>query len=390
MQSNSSSFLRNQNFRQLAKDLSKFGVIVIPVFANNSARQKWEDRVWAALDDMPEYKVKGKTAQRVLGGFGALGNPSSFHHPVIQDLRTKLKTIISRPLFRALVEELRLHPDTRLEMLFDRVCIRYKEFGAVSAETWHRDIYDGPKFGHRSLPKTLNNGRGYDEILGGWVNLSDRPTYFKAIAKSHQGEDARRAQQKGGGFSQLSESQIRKEKVDERLTSQAGKRIGSVTANIDGSIIVPSGHQVIFFQRLLHAVASGPGPSIPQLRLFVGHRLTQERTPLFNLERVIQTSAVPRIPSGQIPPMFSQNHYAFFQKPNKYQRWGESTFKSVCLFKRETTSGNVYYTPGSQYNINVDANRKRYMPSLASMGFEPYSYSALNFSTMTPELFVRE
>lgn len=377
---------RLPKYTKTASALAKYGVVVVPVFADDAARQKWEDRMWKALDSMPEYKVKGKTAQRVLGGFGALGNPSSFHHPDIQTLRMKLKKNVSMPLFRALKHRLGLNSKTRLEMLFDRVCIRFKDFGAVSAESWHRDIYDGPKFGYRALPKTLDDGKDLDEIFGGWLNLSNRPTHFKAIVQSHVGDDAKDAQRKGGGFATLTEAQIRKQRVEERLKRQANLKIGTATTNGDGLIVVPPGHQVIFFQRLLHAVASGPGPVQPQLRLFVGHRLTQESTPLFPLERVINNNAVPPIPSGQMPPMFSQNHYQFFASHDKYQSWAGSTFQPGCLFARKTTSGKTYYTPGSKDDIDKDANKKRYMPSLSSMGFSTYAYSDRSIAALTPEV----
>lgn len=70
-----------RRYEKTAKALHKYGVVVVPVYTTDTERKKWEDRFWQALDEMPEYKVRGKTAQRVLGGFGAFGNPSSFHHP---------------------------------------------------------------------------------------------------------------------------------------------------------------------------------------------------------------------------------------------------------------------------------------------------------------------
>jgi len=377
---------------ELAAHLATYGFVVIPVLRDPNARKMWEARMWSALDDMPEYRVKGKPAQRVLGGFGALGNPASFHHPTVQELRKNLKAFVSKPLFAALARQTMTPTpaDVKLEMLFDRVCVRFKHFGSVSSESWHRDIYDGPKFGHRSLPETLNDGRAPDEIFGGWLNLSDQNTHFKGIAKSHLGQEARAAQRGGGGFSQLTPQQVSSQNVEARLAAQAGQTFGRASASSApgracGSIIVPPGHQIIFYQRLLHAVAGGPGPTEPQLRLFVGHRLTRESAPLFPLERVISTNAVPCIPSGQTPPMFSQNHYAFFQKENRYQRWGAATFKAPCLFARRTTSGEVYYTPGSRDDVDPEANRKRSMPSLASMGFPVYAYTASTLRTLTPE-----
>lgn len=357
---------------RLASHLRKYGVVTIPVFDARS-RAEWETKVWSAMDEFPEYRVQGRTVQRVLGGFGALGNPSSFHHPTIQALRNHVKQTVSIPLFRRYN-----HRERKLEVLFDRLCVRSSDFGDVTKESWHRDIYDGEKFGLRNLP-------GDDEIFGGWINLSDRSQRFVGIAKSHKGADAKAAQRMGGGFSQLTEAQIRDQAVLERLARQAGRRIGSVVADDEGHLLVPPGHMIVFFQRLLHSVAGGKQPKEPQLRLFFGHRLTHESTPLFPLEEVLTNNAVPRIPSGQVPPMYSQNHYAFFSKTPRYRDWAHKTFKRQCLFQRTTPKGDAYFTPGSADDRDPNANRQRTMPSLAAMGFAPYQYSTGSRATLTPE-----
>lgn len=58
------------NFGAYAKDLHEFGVTVVPVLDDES-RKSWEALLFQAMDEFPEYKVKGREAQRVLGGFGA-------------------------------------------------------------------------------------------------------------------------------------------------------------------------------------------------------------------------------------------------------------------------------------------------------------------------------
>ena len=63
-----------------AEDLATLGVVVFPIMREDE-RSIWEQEMWDAIDEFPEYKTKGRNAQRVLGGFGAFGNPSSFHHP---------------------------------------------------------------------------------------------------------------------------------------------------------------------------------------------------------------------------------------------------------------------------------------------------------------------
>jgi len=362
-------------FERSANTLTTHGVVVVPVFKDDASRGVWESKVWSALDDMPEFNAQGKKVQRVLGGFGTLGNPSSFHHPTMQRLRYRVKKNFSHPLFKALSND----PEANLEMLFDRVCVRCRRFGSVSKESWHRDIYDGPQFKLRALPPG-------DEIFGGWLNLSDRDTHFVAILGSHRGIDAKEAQQRGGGFAKVPASEHKA--LDTEALKQANKQLEMLTTNENGHVVVPPGHMIVFYQRLLHAVAGGVQPQDPQLRVFFGHRVTNEASPLFPLDEVITNNSVPRIPSGQMPPMYSANHYQFFSTHEKYRNWGGNTFKPQCLFRRKTKSGAVYFTPGSKDDLDRDANLKRYMPSMASMGFEPYAYSEKHKITMTPEKMV--
>jgi len=371
-----------------AYDLQTHGATVVPVVSDEELK-KLQSRMWKCMDDFPEYKRQGRDVQRVLGGFGALGNPSSFHMKQIRRLRYYVKKYVGFPLFRDYVNSLlgADGDDVRLELLFDRLCVRCESFGTVSAENWHRDIYDAAKFGLPPLPRSLPGGK-MDEIFGGWLNLSDVDQYFVGILGSHHGDAAERAQEKAGGFATLTEQEIDDQQVNERLAMQKNARYGhTLRTNDKGHIVVPPGHQLIFFQRLLHAVASGKQPKAPQLRMFVGFRLTTMKAPMFadTFESVVENFAVPRIPSGQIPPMYSNNHYAQFSKPNSHFRtWAESTFKRTCLYDRP----GGYSTPGSRNNLDMHANKNRYMPSLSVMGLsddmEPYSVS--DRKTMQPEL----
>lgn len=107
--------------------------------------------------------------QRVLGGFGALGNPSSFHDPVVRQFRRKIKRLAVRPVMQDYTR--RKFGTTRnfaLEALFDRLCVRMDDFKSPSAEAWHRDIYDANTYGLRPLPHSLPQG-SQDEMFGGWT-----------------------------------------------------------------------------------------------------------------------------------------------------------------------------------------------------------------------------
>ena len=369
-----------------ARMLYRHGVITRPVFNDDVTRQESADRFWRAMDEFPEYKITGRNVQRVLGGFGGLGNPSSFHHPTVQSWRVHMKGLMT-PLFLEYAR-LRGFKNAKLEKLFDRLNVRCEAFGAVTAEEWHRDIYDGEQYKLRPLPCSLVDATGAnvpDEIFGGWVNLSDRPQRFVAIVGSHRGADAMEAQRKGGGFAKLTPQQIEDQNVHARLLRQANRTIGTSHTNEEGHIIIPPGHVLVFYQRLLHSVAGGKQPAEPQLRIANGVRLTGENVPLFDHDVVIANNGVPHIPSGQTPPMYSANHYSFFSTTPRYRDWGLHTFKDVCLFERTVkATGQVYYTPGSKHDQNKKANTGRYMPSLVEMGLEPYPYTPEAIKALTP------
>lgn len=373
-------------YKTLAEDLLKFGCIVFNAVNVEDKLKKLQDEVWRAIDEFPEYKVKGRNAIRSLGGFGAMAPPSSFHHKTIRKLRKNIKNKISKKIFKEYIKiKYPSASDIKIEMLFDRICVRSEDMGLVGNESWHRDIYDGKHFNIRELPDTLPGG-DQDEITGGWLNLSDTDQKFVGIIGSHIGEEAKKAQKIGGGFALYTKQQIIDNNVDERLRQQANKQYGNIRTDSKGKIIVPPGCQLIFYQRLLHSVQGGKQPKEPNLRLFIGHRLTTENNSLFeNIDYVMDNAAVPRIPSGQMPPMYSNNHYGFFSKKDKYRLWAQTTFKDVCLFERMTPDGRKYYTPGSK--INTTANRGRYMTSLKEYGLwdEDYKYSDEDRLIMKPE-----
>ena len=370
----------------MASDLLQYGVAVVEAMDEGS-RVWWEERLWRSMDTMPEFKVRGRMVQRVLGGFGALGNPSSFHHPTIRQFRRKMKHLVARDLFRDYVRKRFPAEATavRLETLFDRVCVRCEYFKEPTPENWHRDIYDGIGNGLRPLPYSLPDDTP-DIIVGGWINMSPTPQHFVGLVGTHNDP----LDSDVGGFTTYTADQIRRFKFNERLAQQANKTFGqTIQCTSSGEITIPPGHAVFFFQRLVHSVKGGTQPTDPSLRVFHGYRLTTETVPLFDHEGVVLNGAVPRIPSGQMPVMYSKNHYAAFSNPNetRWRNWGRTTFVDTCLFRRTTTSGGVYYTPGSQGDVNRAANKGRYMPSLRELGLwnESFEYSREERDALDPQ-----
>jgi hypothetical protein len=366
----------------MAQDLSQYGIAVLPLM-NDTSRVKWESAIWTAMDEFPEYKIKGNDAQRVLGGFGALGNPSSFHHPVVRSLRRMVKRNVVPVLREYSLKVIGQTEHVNLESMFDRLCVRYEPFLRPPAEVWHRDIYDTEAYKLRPLPKSLPGDRE-DIVLGGWLNLDHREQTFVGLVGSHD-EPISGIK----GFAKFNDSEIVQFRFNDRLKEQGSQLYGdTLRTNSKGEIVVPPGHLILFLQRTIHSIKTGVQPNTPALRFFHGFRLTGENVPLFNHDEVVQWGGVPRIPSGQIPTMFSQNHYAAFvnASTSRWRDWGNMTFKEECLYER-TSSGYTYKTPGSIDNINPIVNKTRSMPSLTEMHLmsEEFAYSVSDRAVVSPE-----
>jgi hypothetical protein len=114
------------------------------------------------LTEQPEFEFK-IPIQYVLGGFGALGHASSFHHPDVRFIRNYVYDHVKPKLGT-------IYSDYNLELLFDRLCIRTKG-NSLSKETWHRDV----------CPTKLDN----DIILGGWLNLGPVTQHFSCAPGTH-------------------------------------------------------------------------------------------------------------------------------------------------------------------------------------------------------------
>jgi hypothetical protein len=131
------------------------------------------------LNGQKEYKVSNPDTIFVVGGFGALANPSSQHHEEIRKLRRSVYNYM-RPLFAA------KFPGKFLELIPDRFSIRNKNL-PITAESWHKDV-----------TAVVEEG---EHIFGGYLNLDANQTqYFSCIPGSHLEPTP------GEGFAKLSEA----------------------------------------------------------------------------------------------------------------------------------------------------------------------------------------
>lgn len=212
------------------------------------------------LSEQYEFVHSDPTQQFVLGAFGALGNPSSFHHPQIRQLRNSIYEHML-PLFAS------QFPSKHLQLLIDRFCIRRAKT-TVSGETWHRDI---------SFPNMPH-------IYGGWVNLDSVSQYFSCVPGSH-------------------------------LTYEAGIGFDRVTNTHIGTLIeIPPYHLIVFNERIVHEVRRFKHVR-NSYRLFMKYAITEQAIQLFqDIKTILTDQAVPPISTTQIPPMYSKLHLVNHQQ----------------------------------------------------------------------------
>lgn len=292
-------------------------------------------------------KFAGQPLIHVLGGFAALGNPSSFHHPFIRTLR-EWAFAHTYPIFgefenarsKHKSEEKHNRPfDRNLELLFDRVMFR--RVGQVpSKESWHRDTTP-------TNPKSIARAQTGDDIFGGWINLDTHDQFFSAVPSTAVPGDP--ALDYYGGFEMI---------PDEEVATAKAYRASNPP------IKIPPGHKIIFFQNMTHEVV-GKKVKHVMYRLFTGYRLTSDSNTLIQqLDRMIDEQDTVPLKSGQHPPLYAANHVSF-HKWKLTVPWSISTVDPRLLVVKK--SGPKTKTPNIKYPIAI-----RHLKSLQHYGFPLY------------------
>lgn len=271
--------------------LKRDGAVVVP-FLGGERVDEVHEGLLEEMKKYPEYREGASEAMPlVLGGFGALGNPSSFHSPVVRGVRVEGRTV-AEGVFRGMYEE----GTVCLEQLMDRVCLR-KAGKALPKDGWHRDV--APK--EAKLPTedgTLEKRARkvtQEAVFGGWVNLNRRDgktqtfVYVPGSHESRGGEE---------GFA--------------GIAKEEHKALDAASVELE----VPPGHLLVFYQHVAHKVAPVRYKE-DCLRLFMGWAINRVCTPMFGapyLERVLGEFQAPLLPSGQRPAMYSANCMSVRQK----------------------------------------------------------------------------
>ena len=215
--------------------------------------------------NLRDFKTNNPEFGFVLGAFGALGNPASFHSIEIYILRFiifhQLKNIFKK-----------INPNKKLEMLFDRIAIR-RAGTTICKETFHRDTCAFQDID--------------DDIYGGWINLdSIESQYFSFVPETHTSKGT-------GGFEKI-EGNYKNSKI---------------------KIEVKPKQVIIFNQNIIHEIFNQKIKKT-NIRLYLGWRHTYSNTPLLNntkdpqknINIILRDQIVPALPSGDIPYMYSKQH----------------------------------------------------------------------------------
>ena len=302
------------------------GLVVIPFYSREQVTQIVWDLDEVVLNNFTEFPeeygrgrihsirgIKKEGPKFVCGGFGALGNPSSFHNMVVRKMRLEIFNKL-KPFWkgyyeaflkrRSVTSSSRSAPprNWRFHAIVDRLMLRAIGDKATP-ESWHRDT---PISEH--VISDQRGGTG-DHIFGGWVNLNLEDQKFSYIEGSHlPGYNPR------NGFAkemELSHDQIEKKKV----------------------ITIPPGHILIFYENIIHEVVSSASKHVV-MRLFLGWRFCLNEEPLMGNEDfhdIIEFQDVFPLKSGQNPRMwpklYTVNHVPLLNKWFE-QMFGISDYKS--------------------------------------------------------------
>lgn len=229
------------------------GYVVVPAPPGSESLRV---EILQEVRNLPEFSVSTTPQDISLGGFCALGLPSTFHLPSVRKARQ-----LAHPYVRDILKQ----DGFLFEQLPDRLLVR-PPGRKVAYESWHRDE---SKFALES-----------DQIFGGWWNFDSCDQYFSCVPGTH-------TEVRGhGGFA----------KIGDTSNYEKNKK----------KIVIPAGHIIIFYEHIVHEVLPSTAKDT-LVRLFLGWRLTHSRESLTDT-RILRDQGVVQIKSGQIPQIYSSYH----------------------------------------------------------------------------------
>lgn len=294
------------------------GLIVIPVLSAQSLA-KWRREITDDISNFPEFTNGTEIKDTILGGFSALGNPSSFHCPAVR----KLRAIIHAPVSKFFVDW-KPRAGRKLEQIVDRLMVR-PAGRTPSAESFHRDI----------CPKKSAG----DAVYGGWICLDDKPQYFSCCPGSHLDTPT----DGKTGFASISKEEAK------------------VWKTRSVKVEVPPGHLLVFCEDIVHEL-NATKLKYDSFRLFCGWRLTHSSEPLLpGTLKTFEDQGVMQLKSHQFPRVFPKLLWVNWK--SKLTPFDKS-LKTECRVKVKCKkSGQEYVLP---HELNG------HMKSLRELGLGMY------------------
>ena len=272
------------------------------------------------LQEFREYKEDAN--DYIMGGFSALGNPSSFHNSLVRRLRMNAMAELI-PLFKEYISKLDNSESWKLEQNIDRMMYR-KKGKSPSRESFHRD--------------EAISAKDNDKIFGGWINLDTNDQYFSCVPRTHT------EVQGHAGF-----APIRDKKEKEKYNK------------IKQKIKIPPGSIMIFYENLVHEVLSTKA-NRNMYRLFTGWRITQSNQSLMgnnNLKELLTTNSIIPLKSGQQPPMYAKLHWTNWL--SKLTKFTEENVLDEFTENKLRKSDNQSYKVVQRFMKSLkDANKQLY------------------------------
>jgi hypothetical protein len=297
--------------------LEKYGYFVLPTetFSNPMFKRDLLEEA----GHFPEFQQK--TKKFVMGGFAALGNPSSFHNTTVRKYRQWAMGIVVTRLLKPLVKQTGVAYN--IEQFMERMSIRVPG-ETPSAESWHRD------------ESTVSSGN--DKTFGGWVNLDDKPQHFSCVPGSHY-----------------------KNTTSHRGFAKIPKSDAAECKSRSIKVVIPPGHILVFYENIIHEVLTKKSATT-MVRVYLGWRLTTSFDMREEMVDVLAFQGVPLLKSGQVPPMYSKCHWVNWI--DNLQTWSLGNMHEKCLVDVQYQAGK---RAGEKFVI-VD----RFLKSLCEYGFPMY------------------
>jgi len=248
------------------------------------------------LKEQKEYIDINDNTEFIISNFGAHGNPSSQHHPLVRDFRMEMFRFLKWSL-----ESDSEFSEKYLQCLPDRFSQRFRK---PSKEAWHKDV---------SIDYSVFTN---SKILGGWANLDETDQFFSCIIGSHL-EPA-----PGEGFAALSKDN--KKLYKERKTL----------------VRIPPGHAISFDEKITHEIADVKLVGISR-RLYMKYHISSDSRSAFDVDiirRAIQTQGLFQMNQWNSMPMYEKIHPMFWNA--ELVEFGKN-IKPVFLAK-PNKKGNVY------------------------------------------------